>query len=80
MDIDIDLAAARLGSLCSGIVFIIFALIATATESGLFYFLTFAALAVLLFFGWFHRCPSCGRHLGRHTWCIEYCPYCGTCL
>ena len=77
MDFDIDLYTARFGSNVSGIVFIILAVIAIATESGLFYFLTFAALAVLLFFSWFIRCPSCGHHLTGYRRHLEYCPHCG---
>ena len=80
MNFDIDLTAARFGSLCSGIIFIILAFIAAATESIFFWVLTYIAIGVLCFFGWFIRCPSCGRRLGRHHWFIEYCPYCGNCL
>lgn len=77
MDFDIDLYTARFGSNISGIVFIILAVIAKATESGLFYFLTFAALAVVIFFSWFIRCPACGHRLGRYYGHMEHCPHCG---
>ena len=77
MDIDIDLAKARFGGSISAGVFVVCVLIARATDHILFWILAVAAFVAILFFNWFNRCPSCGRHLGRHHIFIEYCPYCG---
>ena len=80
MDFDIDLTAARFGSLCSTIVSVICWLIAASTESVFFWVLTYIGIGAICFFSWFNRCPSCGRNLCGHSWFIEYCPYCGNCL
>ena len=77
MNFDIDLYTARFGGTVSAIATIVLVLIAKGADIGFCYLLAFVAFCAAVFFGWFNRCPSCGRHLGRHHWFIEYCPYCG---
>ena len=74
---DIDLQTARVGIGISAVLTVILGAIAQTTESPLFYLLTAVGFAATLFFGWFNRCPSCKRGLGRTSWFAEYCPYCG---
>lgn len=47
-----------------------------ATEADFFFYLALAACAAVLVVDIiFHRCPHCGKHLGRGS--VTYCPHCG---